>query len=116
MNSPIAIENLNSIEFKLSNDLAAGLPGADSLGELCISHSNVQYLPPEDMELTVWESCVLATAMFSISLLRTFFRRWGRDNHAELTAGRGSCGMAERKGDDHAELMPKFSEQKASVS
>lgn len=47
------------------------------------------------LEPTVWESCALATAMFSISLLRTSFERWGMaerrgDNHAELTAGRGN--------------------------
>ena len=44
------------------------------------------------LEPTVWESCALATAMFSMSLLRTSLGRWGMaerkggDNHAELTA------------------------------
>ena len=41
MNSPIGL--------KFPNDLAAGLPGVNSLGELCIGHSNVQYISLEDI-------------------------------------------------------------------
>ena len=45
MNSPIGFK----LWCHFPNHLAAGLPRVDSLGELCISHGNVQYFSPENI-------------------------------------------------------------------